>query len=350
MRLDDTQTKAALGIVQSQLTELIGRKARLAAESNGDKDMVFPDGFEQASEYAQRVATGERRLFDARRTTAEGQAAQLRERIGQYGKEIEGLTAQRDAKMQEVTLVQDELRRVRGMSDRDLLPVTRLLASEREALRVKAELGALIAQIARTEGQISETRLQILSIDQGIRTDAQKDLREAEARIGELSERKITAEDQLRRIEIRSPHAGIIHQLNVHTVGGAVSAGEALMTIVPDDQALTVEIKISPADIDQISPGQTTLVRFPAFSQRTTPELAGTLKRVAADVTRDEKSGMSYYLARVELGKPELMKLGRLKLVPGMPVESFIQTEERTALTYFTKPLTDQFSRAFREN
>jgi HlyD family secretion protein len=350
LRLDDTQTRAALGVVQSQLVELTGRKARLAAESNADKAIVFPQGFETADDASRQVAAGERRLFEARRTTLEGQSAQLNERIGQFNIEIDGLAAQRDAKKQEVTLIEDELGRVRGLSDKSLVPVTRLLASEREALRVKAEYGALVAQIARLQGQISETRLQILSLEQNLRTEAQKELREVEARISELSERKSAADDQMRRIEIRAPHAGVVHQLAVHTVGGVIGPGDALMTIVPDDEPLTVEIKISPADIDQIIPGQKTHVRFPAFNQRTTPELAGTLKRIAADLTQEERSGMSYYVATVTLAPAEIAKLDRLKLVPGMPVETFTETEERTALSYFTRPLTDQFTHAFREN
>lgn len=350
LRLDDTQTRAALGIVTSQLTELIGRKARLAAESDAEGKLAFPEGYETSDPAAKEVAAGEKRLFEARRTVIEGQSAQLHERIGQYAQEIEGLGAQRDAKKKEVVLVEDELGRVRDLSNRSLLPVTRLLASEREALRVKAEYGALVAQIARTDGQISETRLQILSLQQNARTEAQKELREVEARLSELAERKIAAEDQLRRIEIRAPHAGIVHQLAVHTVGGVVGAGEALMTIVPEDEPLTVEIKILPADIDQVHAGQTTNVRFPAFNQRTTPELTGRLTRVAADLTHEERTGQSYYVAKVELDAAETAKLGSLKLVPGMPVETFTQTEERTALNYFTRPLTDQFERAFREN
>lgn len=350
LRLDDTQTRANLGIVQSQLIELIGRKARLEAESNAEESIVFPVGFEQADEASQRVAAGERRLFAARRTTTASQVAELRERIGQFQTEIEGLGAQREAKQGEVKLVEEELLRVRDLSGRNLLPATRLLAIEREALRVKAEHGALVAQIARTEGQISETRAQILSLEQGLRTEAQKELRDMEARIGELAERKIAAEDQLRRVEVRAPHAGIVHQLAVHTVGGVIAPGESLMTIVPDNEPLTVEIKVSPADIDQIRPGQITVVRFPSFSQRTTPQLTGTLTRVAADLTHEERTGFSYYVVKVELSPSELAKLGAVKLIPGMPVESLTGTEERTALSYFLRPLTDQFVRAFRES
>src|SRR5262249_46566641 len=150
-----------------------------------------------------------------------------------------------------------------------------------------------------------ETRLQILSLEQNLRTDAQKELREVEARIAELSERKIAADDQLRRIEVRAPHAGIVHQLAVHTVGGVVGAGGALVTIVPEDEPLTVEIKVSPADIDQIAPGHKTHVRFTAFNQRTTPQLTGTLTRVAADLTQEERTGASYYVAQVTLPQEE---------------------------------------------
>jgi HlyD family secretion protein len=167
--------------------------------------------------------------------------------------------------------------------------------------------------------------------------------------VSELAERKIAAQDQLRRVELRAPIPGIVHELGVHTVGGVISAGEPVMLIVPSTDLLTIEVRIAPADIDQVAVGQTSVLRFPAFNQRTTPELAGTVTRVAADLTRETQTGQTFYIARIKVDDASEAHLGGLKLVPGMPVEAFIATGERTALSYLVKPFTDQFARAFRE-
>jgi HlyD family secretion protein len=349
VRLDDTQTRAALGIIVSQLVELHGRKARLIAERDDLDEVSFPKDLEAYGDDGQRVMAGERRLFESRQKVAQGQKAQLKERIGQLRQEIEGLTSQRDAKSKELKLVREEFGRVDDMHKRGLLPVTRVLAMEREETRIAGEHGAFIAQIARTSGQIAETELSILAIDQTMRTDAQKELRETEARIAELSERRLAAEDQLKRIDIRSPLAGIVHDLSVHTVGGVIAPGEAMMQIVPTGEMLSVEVRIPPHDIDQLALGQKAMLRFTAFNQRTTPELSGALTHVAADLTREAQSGMTYYLARIKLSDEGLAKLAGVRLLPGMPVEAFIETGHRTALSYFLKPFSDQLARTFRE-
>ena len=296
-----------------------------------------------------RVIAGERRLFESKRKVADGQKAQLKERIGQLRQEIQGLTSQRDAKAKELALVREEFARVDDMHKRNLLPVTRVLAMQREETRIAGEHGAFVAQIARTSGQIAETELNILAIDQATRNDAQKEMREAEARIAELSERRLAAEDQLKRIDIRSPQAGIVHDLNVHTVGGVIAAGEAIMQIVPTGELLSIEVRIAPNDIDQVAIGQTATLRFPAFNQRTTPELFGTLSHVAADLTREAQTGTGFYVARIKPTADSLAKFVSLKLVPGMPVEAFVETGQRTALSYFVKPFSDQLVRTFRE-
>ncbi|MFN3482787.1 MAG: HlyD family type I secretion periplasmic adaptor subunit, partial [Rhabdaerophilum calidifontis] len=195
-----------------------------------------------------------------------------------------------------------------------------------------------------------ETELQILELDQELRTEVLKELREIETRSGELVERKAAVDDQLRRIEIRSPQDGVVHQLAVHTVGGVIGPGEVVMLVVPRADAMTIEAQIAPQDIDQVTRGQLAMVRLSAFSQRTTPELAGRVMLVAADLTRNPQNGAAYYIARIELPESELSRLQGLRLVPGMPAEVHIQTGERTALSYFLKPLSDQIARAFKED
>ena len=208
----------------------------------------------------------------------------------------------------------------------------------------------MIATIAQTKGKITETELQILQIDQDLRSEVAKELREIQAKVGELIERKVAAEDQLKRIDIRSPQDGIVHQLAVHTVGGVVSPSEPLMLVVPDADELSIEVEIETQDIDQLQLGQRTVLRLSAFNQRTTPEVNGVITRIAADLVSDPRTGMSYYPVRVALAPGEAARLEGLRLLPGMPVECFVQTGDRTVISYLTKPLLDQVVRAFRQD
>jgi len=292
---------------------------------------------------------GERRLFDLRRTARTGQQEQLRQRIGQLGEEIGGLQAQLNAKQQEIVLVQRELKGARQLWDKNLMPITKLTALEREATRLEGERGLLTANVAQSKGKISELELQIIQIDRDLASEVSKDLREVEGKIGELVEKKVAAEDQLKRIDIRAPQDGTVHQSTAHTVGGVVPAGDPIMLIVPDTDTLMVEAKVQPQDIDQLQLGQRAVLRFSTFNQRTTPELNGTIARISADATQDQRTGLSTYTIRVALTGDEISKLGEVKLVPGMPVEAFLQTGDRRVLSYLVKPMTDQIARAFRE-
>ena len=227
--------------------------------------------------------------------------------------------------------------------------MTRVLSLQRDETRIEGEVGTLVAQIAKLGGQIAETRLQTIAIDQNRFSDAQKELREVEGRIAELQERKIAAEDQLRRVELRAPIDGIIHELSVHTVGGVVGPAEQLMLVVPSSDSLSVEVRIPSSDIDQLKIGRQGILRFTAFNQRTTPEVKAVVTRLSPDAVRDKETGQFYYTARITPDNRRPRTACGSKLVPGMPVEAFIETSTRTALSYLTKPLTDQFERAFRE-
>ena len=196
---------------------------------------------------------------------------------------------------------------------------------------------------------MAETELQILQIDQDMRTEVGKDLADIRGKIAELVEKRVSAEDQLKRIDIRAPQSGFVHQLTVHTVGGVVSPGEQIMLIVPSLDLLNVEAKIQPQDIDQVHIGQVALVRFSNFSQRTTPEIDGVVSQISADVSEDQKTGTRYYTVRIGVAPSQIARLGNLKLIPGMPVEAFIQTTPRTVLSFLTKPLNDHIAHAFRE-
>jgi HlyD family secretion protein len=182
-----------------------------------------------------------------------------------------------------------------------------------------------------------------------LRTEVLRDGREVDGKMAELSERKVAAEDTLKRIDVKAPQDGIVHQLAVYTVGGVISAGEVLMYIVPQTDGLTIEVKIAPQDIDQLFAGQTATVRLNAFNQRTTPELVGRVRQVSAELTKEQQTGITYFTAKVDIPDDEIARLKGLKLLPGMPAEVHMKTVERSALSFMLKPLTDQFARSMRE-
>jgi HlyD family secretion protein len=349
--LDDTLTRANLDIVRKGLNTLTARRARLESERDGLQDVTFPltlAGQEDAE--VARMMAGERKLFDLRRLARDGQKAQLAQRIVQLEQQIDGLNAQVEAKSREIGLINRELEGVRDLFAQKLTPLTKLTSLEREAARLDGERGQLVASVAQARDKITETRLQIIQIDQELASDVAKELRENDAKIDEYVERRIAAEDQLRRIDIRAPQDGTVFQLTVHTVGGVIAPGDPIMLIVPDADALTVEARVAPRDIDQIHVGQDAGLRFTAFNQRTTPELTGNVQQIAADITTDQHTGQSYYTIRIAMPADQIVRLREARLLPGMPVEVFIQTGERDVLSYLIKPLRDQVARAFRES
>ncbi len=351
VRLDDTVTKASLAIVTKGLNGLLARRARLLAEQEGLDRIIFPqdlmDGF--ADPEVRSLVGNEVKLFQVRSSGRVGQKAQLKERIQQLKEEIGGLEAQEFAKSREIELIQKELIGVRDLYAKNLVQISRLTTLERDAARLDGDRAQFIAQKAQAKGKITEIELQIIQIDKDLSSEVSKEMREINDKIGEFVERKVTAEDQLRRIDIRAPQDGMVLQSTVHTVGGVITAGDAIMLIVPESDNLSVEAKVNPQDIDQLRIGQKTLLRLSAFNQRTTPELNGTISRISPDTTTDQRTGQSYYTIRVSLPPEEVAKLGDVKLIPGMPVEAFVQTGERTMISYLAKPLSDQLMRAFRE-
>ena len=206
----------------------------------------------------------------------------------------------------------------------------------------------MVSSKAQVKGKIAETELQIIQVDQDLRTEVGKEMADIRAKTSELVEKHVAAQDQLKRVDLRAPQDGRVHQLAVHTVGGVINPGEPIMLIVPEER-LIVEIRVAPNDIDQIRVGHTAVLRLPAFNQRTTPELNGQVSRVSADVSQDTKSGANFYTARITLPDDELVRLNGFTLVPGMPVEAFLQTGERTVMSFLLKPLSDQIAKAWRE-
>jgi HlyD family secretion protein len=352
IKLDDTQTRANLAIVVKGLDELAARRAREEAELEGKDNVIFPADLTARKDDADvaRVLAGEATLFVIRRKTREGLKAQLTERVSQSGEEITGLIAQVESKDRQIEWIKKELEGVRQLWAKQLVQFTRVTTLEREQARLEGERGQLVASIAQSKGKIAETQIQILQIDQDMRTEVGKDLADIRGKSAELVEKKVAAEDQLKRIDIRAPQSGMVHQLDVHTVGGVISAGQPIMLIVPAADKLLVEAKVQPQDIDQVRVGQAAVMRFTNFNSRTTPEINGEVYVVSGDVTTDQRTGASYYTVRILVPPAELARLdAAIKLIPGMPVEVFIQTTNRTVVSYFVRPFQDQIAKAFRE-
>lgn len=349
LRLDPTVARANLQLVSRQLDQSSGRAARLKAEL-ADGDLITPAALaaRTAEPEVAEILAEERRLFESRRTVRDGRRGQLAERAAQLANEIRGLEAQQEAKEREIALVTSELTGLRDLYRKNLVQLGRVNALEREAARLEGERGQLIASVAQVRGKVAETRLQILQIDQDLRAEGGRELRELQAKDAELSERAVAARDQLLRLDIRSPYTGTVHQLAYHTVGGVVAPGDAIMLIVPDGDTLVLEAKVDPRDIDRVAPGQSAIVRLSAFDMRTTPEFRGKVVSVAPDLTEDQRHDRSFYAVRVQIDQVETGAEG-LRLVPGMPAEVHLITGSRTALSYLLKPLTDQFAHAFRE-
>jgi HlyD family type I secretion membrane fusion protein len=347
--LDDVQSRAELSILRTQLLEAEARAARLTADRDGRLAIEFPDHFNLGDEATASIVNGETRLHEGNIANRDSQVLQLELAIDQIGDEIVGLEAQRLAMTDEIALVEEAHAKLTELEEKGLVEAGRMSASERERVQLRGQLGEMDAAMARSRARIGEVRVKILAITEVARTEAQRELGVIETRVSELTDRVAAVEDRLSRTDIRAPIAGTVNELNIFTEGGVISPAEVLATIVPADAKLRVEAKLSPASIDQVYLGQPARVRFSAFSARTTPELHGQIVQVAPATTVDEKTGEAFYLAYVDVPKAEMDRLGELSLMPGMPAEIYISTQEQTALAYLSKPLIDQFQRAFRE-
>ena len=345
--LDDTALSATATILATQLDELTLRRARLIAERDEAVELAVPDGL---SADAADLIAAEHRLLAARNRFYEGQSDQLSERIAQTRDEIAGLTARRTAKDRELVLIGEELARLIQLRDQGLVEASRITNLERTQAQLEGERGQLTAEIARAEGRITETELQILQLGQDRLTQVLAELGETDSGLAERREQQADIAERLARMVMRAPQDGVVHELTIHTVGGVVSAEEVAMRVVPLQDRLVIEARVLPMDVDQVGIGQAATLRFAAFNQRTTPELQGSVIHVAADSSVDPATSESWYIARLAIPDEELARLDPgLTLLPGMPVDVFIQTNRRTVLSYLTKPLTDHMARAFVE-
>jgi len=364
LKLDDTATRANVQILAKQLDEVAVRQARLKAELDNSSSIKFPAALQARFNDAQvfDIAKSEVALYEDRRKARDGQSSQLRERIAQLQQEAAGLEAQRQAKAKELAFANEELAGLETLNVQHLVSTTKIMGARRSVAQLEGDIAQLVSSAAQAGGKIAEIEIQISQLDRDLKTEAGKDLREQQAKEAELREKIVAAEDILKRVEIRAPQSGRVHQLSVYNIGAVVSPGEILMTIVPTADQLVIEANIPAQEIDQVQMGHGAEIKFTAFNQRTTPSFLGVVTRISADVIKDDAlrhsrtaaelmpaSTANYYSVRLEVNKDEEKGLSKLKLVPGMPAEVMIKTSDRTVLSYLAKPLTDQFNRAFRE-
>jgi membrane fusion protein, type I secretion system len=351
LRLDETQARATYQVLKQQLNQVRARLARLIAERDGKDEPNTPKEIDdrRSDDSVRRLWASEVSLFNSRAAARRSAKELLRSHIGQLKEQISGLDAQVKSKAAQRDLISGELEAVESLYEKRLVPLTRKTSLQREAARLNGDRGQAAAAIAEAKSKISEAELQIIRIDQDFRTEVMKDLREAQDKEAELVEKIVAAQDLLRRLDLSAPTSGIIQQLSVHTVGGVISPGEVVMEIVPDSDALQIEARLPPQDIDHVHSGQRSYVRFSAFNQRTTPQLEGVVSYVSADLSRDPRTNAAYYTIRVILTKKERRRLGNLQLVSGMPAEVFLETGSRTMMSYILKPISDQLQRTFSE-
>lgn len=350
MRFDDKVTGADATYSSLSVDQLLAQRGRLEAERLGARSIVFPKELLRNDPAAQKAMADEQKLFQIRRSEQGGLAAQLQSRIVQYVQQISAYQSQIRALEQQTALIEPERKGVKDLWDKDLVTISRLNQLERTAVDMQGNISALRANIAQTQARITEAREQIIQLGETRRSEAGTQLAELNNTLNQQQVRSVSAVDTQERSVLRAPYDGVIDKLTFNTIGGVVRPAEVIMEIVPDSDQLIVEGAVSPADIDRVHVGQQARIRFTAFSNTATPEIAGRVIFVAADRSTDETGKVSFFPARVEIDQAQLKKNPDLALRPGMPAELFIETGDRTMGSYITKPLRDQFARAFRDN
>lgn len=353
VRLDGTLLRSELAIVEGQLFELLARSGRLEAERSGDGAITFSEALtaEAGRPEVGDLMAGQERLFQARASTLARTMEQLGKRREQTLSQIAGIDAQLDALARQRDLIARELADQQTLFDKGLAQASRLLALQREEASLAGQAGELAAARAQAEGRITEIELERLRLDSARREEAETELGDLGARVLELAERRRALTGQIERLEIQAPVAGIVHEMEVRTLRSVIRPAEPVLWLVPQDRPLVVGARIATIHVDEVSVGQPVNLRFSAFSSRTTAELKGHVTRISPDALTDEATRQPYYRVEAMLDPGEAARLSGLPpLLPGMPVEVYMRTADRSPLAYLLKPLTDYFNRAFRES
>ena len=353
IQLDGTLLQSELTIVEGQFFEILARRGRLEAERDDADHLTFPAELTEAAGGRPKIAAlmaGQEKLFAARQETTANEIDQLGKRRAQIVNQIEGIGAQRRSTADQLALIGQELEDLKSLLDRGLTQAGRVLALQREKARLDGVAGELDAARAEAEGKVTEIDIEILNRGSTRREEANTQLRDLGYRELELAERRRSLTEQIDRLDIRAPVSGVVHALQVTTPRSVIRAAEPVLYIIPQDRPFVIAAQVAPIHVDEVAIGQDVALRFAAFDSRTTPELFGQVRQISADALTDEVSRSAFYRAEIVLDEGEMAKLGGRAIIPGMPVEVFIRTGERTPLAYLLKPLSEYFNRAFRES
>ncbi|MBE9475545.1 MAG: HlyD family type I secretion periplasmic adaptor subunit [Proteobacteria bacterium] len=352
LRFDDSLLQSELAIIESQYFELLARKALFEAERDDKTTLIYHNELIAQSERDADILalmTGQAEFFKARRVSLDNQKQQLAEQKMQLGRQIEGVNAQNTAFQSQLALLEEELKSAQTLLDKGLAQASRVLALKREKARIAGQIGSLVADLGRLSAGINGINIQLVQLDTGRREKAIENLRDIGFRILELSERRASVLQILSRLDVRAPMSGTVYGNQIFALQSVVQPAQPMMYIIPNDLPLVVQAQVNVVHIDQVYIGQEATLNFASFSQRTTPQIFGTVTKVSADVLTDQVTGFNYYQVELVPKPGEVEKLGSLELLPGMPVEAFLKTAERSTFTYLVKPVTDYFNKAFRE-
>jgi HlyD family type I secretion membrane fusion protein len=352
IELNPANADARLGMVAGQYWAEKAAAARLAAERDGKQSIDFPkDLLEEAAKNpaVQDTIDSQTKLFETRSKSLSGSVDVLNQQIEQLKNEIAGLRAQEQSAASQGRLLEEELVGMRKLLASGNASKSRVLALERQAADLKGRRGDYLAQIARAQQRISETNIEILNTKNKYMNDVATSTRETQVRMGTLEEQKNAASDISDRLLIKAPVTGIVTNLRIHTKGGVIAPGEAVLDLVPQNERLIVEAQVSPQDIDVVHQGLTARVRLSAYKTRNLHPVEGEVTTVSPDRFVDEKTGQSYFLARIIVDPKQFDKLGNVKLYPGMPADVLIVTGSRSLIGYLLQPIKDSMFRAFRE-
>lgn len=353
LQLDGSELASELAVVTGRLNELAALRTRLEAERDGATALNVPEDLIDAASADPSLAeilADQSDLFQAGLQAFTQEVDQLTRRQDQIAAQIIGLEAQAEAAEQQLQLIADDLAVQQDLRDRGLGQAARVISLQREEAGLFGQAGEIEAGIHQAEGQATEIELVMLRMATERREAAIAELREVRAEEQELGERARALTRRLDRRDLRAPVSGVVYGLSVAGAQSVVRSAEPVMYLVPQDQPLVISSRIETINIDEVFVGQEARLVFPAFDIRTTPELTGAVTRVSADAFVDEATGISYYEAEIVLSDGEIEKLGERILLPGMPVDAFIRTADRSPLDYLLSPLTSYFDRAFRES
>ncbi len=350
LRLDPTLLQVNLDIYHNRLAEVLARESRLQAEYRGDDMIAFPSMAGETDDLPlDQHIVGQREIFIARREVLAGRKEQLRERILQFKNQITGVEGRTTATQEQLVYIETGLKSVQALNAQGLARESQVLELQRNQASLLGQLSEAQSELARIRNSIRDTELEILQSGRQFKEEVVTELREATAQREEIVLQIVTVEKQLERIEILAPVDGVIHEMQVFTVGGVVPPDGTVLEVIPVSQGVEFELRVDPRSIDQVFVGQSTRVVFPSFNMRTTLEVFGEISAVSPTSLQDATTGQSYYRATLTIPPEQLALLGDVTVIPGMPVEAFLLTSDRSVRSYLTKPLLDQLQRAFRD-